>query len=251
MFEFENVTKSYGETVVLESMSLIFQTNQTTAIIGRSGCGKSTVLRLMVGLLQPDGGCIRFDGEAINNNNLITIRRRVGYIIQDGGLFPHLTGFENVALLASHLSWPKKKIEDRVDELLQLTRLTSEQLLRYPAQMSGGQRQRVSIIRALMLDPAVMLLDEPFAALDPIVRYELQEDLAAIFNQLHKTVIIVTHDMAEAAFFAKRLVMMDVGKIIQTGSLTEFINHPASELVSTFMTCQRSLPARSDGISFR
>jgi osmoprotectant transport system ATP-binding protein len=239
MFSLEQVSKSFGDMLVIKPTSVEFPTGRSTVLIGPSGCGKSTLLRMLVGLITPDSGHIYFDRVEITPANLIEVRRRMGYVIQDGGLFPHLTAFENVSLMARHLGWSRGKLQQRVDELADLTRLAKASLSRYPAQMSGGQRQRVGIMRALMLDPPVLLLDEPMGALDPMVRFDLQEDLLKIFRTLHKTSIMVTHDMGEAGFFGDDVMILAEGAIVQRGSLDDLIHHPANEYVSRFINAQR------------
>lgn len=239
MFLLEQVSKSFGDLLVIKPTSVEFQTGRSTVLIGPSGCGKSTLLRMLVGLITPDSGHIYFDGVEITAANLLEARRRMGYVIQDGGLFPHLTAFENVSLMARHLGWARAKVDQRIDELADLTRLPKASLQRYPAQMSGGQRQRVGIMRALMLDPPVLLLDEPMGALDPMVRFDLQEDLLKIFRTLRKTSVMVTHDMGEAGFFGDDVMMLAEGEIVQQGSLDDLIHHPANEYVSRFINAQR------------
>lgn len=245
MFTLENVSKSFGPVQVLKPTSVQFRQGESTVLIGPSGCGKSTLLRMLIGLLSPDTGRIQFEGETVAPANILQLRRRMGYVIQDGGLFPHLTARGNVGLLAQHLGWDKSKVAARVDELADLTRLPRHALERYPAQMSGGQRQRVGIMRALMMDPAVVLLDEPMGALDPLVRYDLQEDLRTIFRTLSKTTIMVTHDMGEAAFFGDRVMMLSEGEIVQEGKLEELIRQPSNAYVSRFINAQR-LPAAGE-----
>lgn len=217
-------------------------------LIGPSGCGKSTMLRLLAGLLTPDTGRVLFEGVEMTPKNMMQMRHRMGYVIQDGGLFPHLTCSQNVGLMAKYLGWSKDKIRLRIEELADLTRLPRPALDRYPAQISGGQRQRVGIMRALMLDPPVMLLDEPMGALDPLVRYDLQEDLLKIFRTLKKTAITVTHDMGEAGFFGDHVIMLGEGRIVQQGKLDEMILHPANEFVTRFVNAQRlpTLPIQKE-----
>lgn len=239
MLQLEGVSKSFGNLQVLHPTSVTFQEGQSTVLIGPSGCGKSTLLRMMVGLTAPDAGTIRFDGVVLNGDSMLSLRRQMGYVIQDGGLFPHLTSRENVGLLARHLGWNRDQVEARIVELADLTRLPKASLDRYPSQISGGQRQRVGIMRALMLDPKVVLLDEPMGALDPMVRFELQEDLRHIFRNLKKTTIMVTHDMGEAAFFGDRVMMLYEGKIVQEGQLNDFIERPSNEYVAKFINAQR------------
>lgn len=239
MFSLDNVTKSFRELQVLKPTTVEFATGQSTVLIGPSGCGKSTLLRMLVGLIQPDSGSICFDGVPVTSQNIIQLRRRMGYVIQDGGLFPHLTAARNVSLMADHLGWDKNRVESRVVELADLTRLPREALQRYPDQMSGGQRQRVGIMRALMLDPPVLLLDEPMGALDPLVRFDLQEDLRTIFRTLAKTAIMVTHDMGEAGFFGDLVMLLYDGQIVQRGTLDDLIHRPANDYVTRFINAQR------------
>ena len=203
MFRLESVSKSYGGERALDGVSLAIAPGNTTALIGPSGSGKSTLFGLLTGLMKPDTGIVYFRDQDIRCGSIRELRQRIGYVIQDGGLFPHLTGHGNVSLMAAHLGWPRSKIASRVNELLELTRLSPEVLARYPVEMSGGERQRVALVRALMLDADVLLLDEPLAALDLIVRAELQQELAKIFRRLRKTVVLITHDLAEAAFFGR------------------------------------------------
>lgn len=239
MFSLNNVSKSFGSTLVLKPTTIEFRNGESTVLIGPSGCGKSTLLRLLIGLISPDTGTIDFESKPITPQTVNLLRQRMGYVIQDGGLFPHLTAKENVQILAKHLNWSPSKMDARVQELAELTRLPHAALERYPANMSGGQRQRVGIMRALMLDPPVILLDEPMGALDPLVRFDLQEDLRNIFRTLQKTSIMVTHDMGEAAFFGDRVLLLSEGSIVQEGHLNDLINNPASEYVARFINAQR------------
>ncbi len=246
MLELVNVAKSFAGIQVLQPTTLRLAPGQTTVLIGPSGCGKSTMLRIMIGLIEPDQGQVLFDGLPVTPANVMEVRRKIGYVIQDGGLFPHLSARGNVGLLARHLGWDKPRVDARVVELAELTRLPLEALDRYPAQLSGGQRQRLGIMRALMLDPAVMLLDEPMGALDPLVRFDLQEDLRKIFQSLNKTVVMVTHDMGEAGFFGDRVLLLGGGRIVQEGSLDDLIDNPADDFVQRFVSAQR-LPGLSNG----
>jgi len=239
MFKLDQVSKSFGDLTVLAPTSIEFQAGKSTVLIGPSGCGKSTLLRLLAGLLVPDSGKIYFDGVEMNDKNMMQMRQRMGYVIQDGGLFPHLTCAQNVGLMAKHLGWKQDRIQKRIEELSDLTQLPHTALDRYPAQISGGQRQRVGIMRALMLDPPVLLLDEPMGALDPLVRFDLQEDLLKIFRSLNKTAITVTHDMGEAGFFGDHVIMLGEGRIVQQGNLNEMILRPANGFVTRFVNAQR------------
>ncbi|MGA9340707.1 MAG: ATP-binding cassette domain-containing protein [Rhodanobacteraceae bacterium] len=241
-FSLRGVSKRYGDVVALQDISLRFEPGKTTALIGSSGSGKSTLLRLLIGLEWPDSGSVTIDGRVLEVRQVLDLRRRVGYVIQDGGLFPHLTALENIALLARHLGWDRSRSRERAHELAELAHLPVTALDRYPAELSGGQRQRVALMRGLMLDPHTLLLDEPLGALDPIVRFELQSELRRIFRTLGKTVVLVTHDLAEAAFFADRLVMLRRGRIVQDGRFADLRDHPADAFVTEFLEAQRLLP---------
>ena len=241
MFELNGVRKSYGTVDALLPFDLETRTGATTVLIGPSGCGKSTVLRLLNGLIVADDGDVRFDGVDVTGNRVLELRRRMGYVIQEGGLFPHLTAEGNVSLLARHIGWERQRIDARLSELADLTRFPREGLARYPAQLSGGQRQRVSLMRALMLNPDALLLDEPLGALDPMVRYDLQEDLRRIFRTLSKTVVMVTHDLAEAAYFADELILMRDGAVEQRGRMEQLLDSPASDFVEKFVRAQRGI----------
>ncbi len=243
MIALENVSKAYGKQLALAPTSLQLATGKITALIGPSGCGKSTLLRLMLGLIQPDNGRVVFNGEPMTADNVEHVRHAIGYVIQDGGLFPHLTARENVILLASYLQRDLSWIKERVNNLAELVRLPQAMLARYPSELSGGQRQRVGLMRALMLDPEMLLLDEPLGALDPIVRNELQTELKGIFTHLGKTVILVTHDMNEAAYLATDIVLLREGRIVQRGTLDELLHHPAEPYVKQFIHAQRSMVA--------
>jgi osmoprotectant transport system ATP-binding protein len=241
-----SVTKRYGTEHAIGPIDLAVRAGETTALIGPSGSGKTTVLRLFLGLVRPDAGEVQFHGRPLVPESLRDVRARIGYVVQDGGLFPHLTAGENVTLMARHLGWPGARVAGRLDELIGLGRLAPELLNRYPSQLSGGQRQRVGLLRALMLDPEVLLLDEPLGALDPMVRAELQEDLAAVFRALGKTVVIVTHDLAEAAFFAHDLVLLRAGLVVQRGPVETLAARPADPFVTAFLAAQRLGPPQSE-----
>ncbi len=246
MLETQQVEKSYKGQRVLEPTTLVFPPERTTVLIGPSGCGKTTLLKLLAGVIEPDQGAVLFDGIDIRQGDVVAHRQRMGYVLQNGGLFPHLTAGENAALLAQHLRRDSDWIDKRLAELAELVRLPIELLERYPHQLSGGQRQRVGIMRALMLDPAVVLLDEPMGALDPLVRYDLQEDLREIFRTLKKTVVLVTHDMGEAGFFGDEVALMGEGKIVQRGEFSELLQHPKNDFVRKFIQAQR-LPLKVEG----
>ncbi len=237
MIQLQGVTKRYGDRTALYPTDLTVPEGEVTALIGPSGCGKSTLIRMVLGLIEPDGGQVTLAGTPVSPATAQEVRRRVGYVIQDGGLFPHLTARENVMLMARHLG--TGNVEAQVSELAELTRISFDALDRYPVELSGGQRQRVGLMRALMLKPKVLLLDEPLGALDPLVRAGLQADLKRIFGEDGLTVLFVTHDMGEAAFLADRIVLLRNGKIVQQGALDDFRTRPADPFVTEFMNAQR------------
>ena len=236
-----DTAKNYGESVALHPTNISIERGKTTVLIGPSGCGKSTLLRLIIGLLQSDQGTIRFDDIVLTPDNITQVRRRTGYVIQEGGLFPHLTARGNALLMARHLGKPDDEMQRRLIELCSLTRFPQNLIDRFPAELSGGQRQRVSLMRALMLSPELLLLDEPLGALDPLVRAGLQEDLKTIFAELKQTVILVTHDLAEAAYLGDHIVLMNEGRIAQQGSIDDLRRSPANPFVSEFINAQRAL----------
>ena len=207
----------------------------TSVLLGPTGSGKSTLLRLLAGLIRPSAGELFLWGEPVNPRTIGALRRRMGYVIQEGGLFPHLTAAQNVTLAARYFGWDAGRIARRLDELIELTHFPHDAMARYPTQLSGGQRQRVSLMRALMLGPELLLLDEPLGALDPMIRAELRADLREIFQVLGQTVVLVTHDLAEAEFFADRVVLLRDGAVVQHGSLRDLIERPADEFVTRFV----------------
>ncbi len=239
VISFQSVSHAYDHIESLACVSLHIDAGETVALIGPSGCGKSTLLKLAVGLVWPSEGRVAVGDRELQPDSVLSIRRRLGYVIQSGGLFPHLSAVDNITLAARHLRRETPWIAARVDELAELVRLPEQVLHRHPGDLSGGQRQRVSLMRALMLDPDVLLLDEPLGALDPMVRFALQEDLRELFERLRKTVLLVTHDLAEAAFFSRRLVLMREGRIIQQGAYRDLADSPAEEFVSDFVRAQR------------
>ena len=236
-----DVSKHYAGATALHSTNLSVERGKTTVLIGPSGCGKSTLLRLIIRLIEPDSGSIEFDDELITSDIIGTLRRRIGYVIQEGGLFPHLTARANVLLMARHVGKPEDKMQNRLAELCELTRFPVNLLSRYPVELSGGQRQRVGLMRALMLSPELLLLDEPLGALDPLVRASLQKDLKEIFARLQQTVLFVTHDLAEAAYFGDEIVLMNEGRIVQRGPVSDLRDQPTDPFVSEFINAQRGV----------
>jgi osmoprotectant transport system ATP-binding protein len=246
VIQLRQVAKRYGATPAVRPLDLAVPAGATMALIGPSGCGKSTLLRLMIGLVAPDQGRVVFDGIPLTPATARRLRHRMGCVLQDGGLFPHLTARDNVALVARHLGRERRWIETRLGELAELTRFPEDGLARFPAQLSGGQQQRVSLMRALMLDPDVLLLDEPLGALDPIVRSDLQADLKQVFQAVGKTVVFVTHDLGEAGYLGDELVLLKEGAIVQRGTLADLARRPADAFVTRFLNAQRGPLASLD-----
>lgn len=241
MLSLRNLSKSFENTRAVGDLDLTVEENRVEVLIGPSGCGKSTTLRLIMGLTEPDSGRIKVNGRSVDVNNrrdLLNMRRRMGYVIQGGGLFPHMTARQNITVMARYLNWEEDRIRQRLSELVDLTHFPGDGLNRYPSGLSGGQKQRVSLMRALMLDPDVLLMDEPLGALDPMIRSELRSELADVFEELNKTVLLVTHDLNQAAFFADRIILMREGRIVQKGTVDQLLNDPAEPFVSEFIRAQ-------------
>ena len=236
-----DVSKRYADATALHSTNLSVERGKTTVLIGPSGCGKSTLLRLIIRLIEPDSGSVEFNGEPITPDTISNLRRHIGYVIQEGGLFPHLSARANVLLMARHIGKTEDEMQNKLVELCELTRFPRNLLSRFPVELSGGQRQRVGLMRALMLSPELLLLDEPLGALDPLVRASLQKDLKEIFAQLQQTVLFVTHDLAEAAYFGDEIVLMNEGRIVQKGSVTDLREKTADPFVSEFLNAQRGV----------
>lgn len=232
------VTLAYGRTVVLREVSLDLGARQTHVVLGPSGCGKSTLLRCLTGVLVPSRGTAVVLGRPVESAATPGQReanRATGLVLQDGGLFPHLTVRGNATLAAELARWAPDRIEARLAELEALVRLSASLRDRYPRALSGGQRQRVALIRALFLDPPLLLLDEPLSALDPLTRTELQEELKGIFAALGKTVVVVTHDIPEALFLADTVTLLDEGRVAQHGTGSDLIRHPESDWARSFV----------------
>lgn len=239
MIQAHNIYKSYDQKI-LDNVSLSIVKGKTVSLIGPSGCGKSTLLRIIMGLIQADSGEVLIDGESMTDKNALTLRRKMGYVIQSGGLFPHLTARENLTLVTDYLGWKTEKEDQRIHELSKLTNINESILDRKPENLSGGQAQRISLMRALMLDPPILLMDEPLGSIDPLVRYELQNDLRSIFRELKKSVLLVTHDLGEAAFLGDEIALMHSGQIIQKGTIKEIVDQPSNAFVKQFVQAQRS-----------
>jgi len=236
MIELQHVSKAFGPTQAIEDLSLTVGQGEFIVLIGSSGSGKSTTLKMMNRLIEHDSGRILFAGDEIRSFRPEDIRRRMGYAIQSIGLFPHWTVEKNIATVPELLQWPGARIRARVTELLALLDLEPELYRgRYPHQLSGGQQQRVGVARALAGDPEVLLMDEPFGSLDPLTRVALQEELSRIHRASGKTIVLVTHDIDEALRLATRIVLLDHGRVIQTGTPLQIVAQPASDFVTDFV----------------
>jgi osmoprotectant transport system ATP-binding protein len=233
-----DVSKSFGERIALDGVSIEVLPGAVHVLLGSSGSGKSTVLRVILGLVKPDRGEVTVDGIVVTDSTRAELVRRMGYVVQDGGLYPHLTAFGNVALPAEVHGWSPARIRARAAELGAMVGLDEESLRLYPRELSGGQRQRVGLMRALVLDPPLLLLDEPLGALDPIVRAELQDQLGRLFVALGKTVVLVTHDIREAALLGSAITLMTEGRVVQQGAFADLVERPATPFVTQFMTAQ-------------
>jgi osmoprotectant transport system ATP-binding protein len=242
MLTLQDIYKSFEGKPVLSDVNLTVPKGATHALIGSSGSGKTTLLRITLGLIPFDRGYVKINDQALLSFTPVQWADRIGYVPQDGGLFPHITGFNNVTLVAKLRGWDTEKIAGRVEELRKLVELDSAVLNRFPFELSGGQQQRVAIMRAAMMDPEVMLLDEPMAALDPLIRRSLQQELKSIFQRLGKTVLLVTHDLGEAVYLAEKITLLHEGKVVQSGSYRELLLQPAVPFVTSFINAQRTLP---------
>jgi len=240
MLQIKGISKRYGQLQVLFPIDLHIKRGECLVLVGQSGCGKSTLIRMLVGLVTPDSGEIFLDNTKYSDHNMAMLRRKMGYVIQTGGLFPHLTAEANATLPAKHIGWNKSRINTRLKDLLELAHFPKKRLSHYPVQLSGGERQRVALMRSLMLDPEIIFLDEPLGALDPLMRRNMQEELRELFKHLKKTVVLVTHDVAEAGFFGDRIALMKEGKVLQLGTLEALMHKPEHEYVESFIRSQRN-----------
>lgn len=232
MIQIENLTKRYGGSTAVDNVTLAIGTGEITALVGASGSGKTTLLRMINRLEEPTSGCIRIDGEDTATIKPHLLRRRIGYAIQAHGLFPHRTVAQNIATVPRLLGWSRQSVAERVDELLELFQLDPEEYRdRLPYELSGGQQQRVGVARALAARPEVLLMDEPFGALDPVIRAKAQEDLRALQRSLGTTLVLVTHDMEEAITLGQRIAVMDKGGLVQFGTPGEILKYPATSFV--------------------
>lgn len=236
MVTLKNITKKYGNSKAVDNIDLEIKDGQFVVLVGTSGCGKTTTLKMINRLIEPSSGEILLDGKNIREMNPVELRRNIGYVIQQIGLFPNMTILENVEVVPKLLKWPKEKCRQTALDLLSMVDLPPEIYAdKYPAELSGGQQQRVGVIRALAGDPSLILMDEPFGALDPITRDSLQDEVKKLHEKLNKTFVFVTHDMAEAVKLADVIVFMDKGNIVQIAPPEEILEHPANDFVKSFI----------------
>jgi osmoprotectant transport system ATP-binding protein len=239
MIQVKDLVKSYNGIRVVDRVSFTVKKGETLCLIGPSGCGKSTTLKMLNRLIDPEEGGIVIENQPIAQQDPVSLRRKIGYVSQQGSLFPHWTVKQNIGLVPRLEQWPKEKILERTIELLNLVGLNSEKYLeKYPAELSGGEQQRISIARALAVDPSMMLMDEPFSALDPLTRYQLQKEFLEIKKRLQKTTVFVTHDLPEAYLLADHILLMNLGKTMQYGTRTDLEKRPANEFVKNFVNAQ-------------
>lgn len=235
MIDVRNLTKQFASHTAVDGVSLTVDRGETLVLLGTSGSGKTTTLKMINRLIEPTSGSIRVDGIEVQQQSGPELRRRIGYVIQDGGLFPHYTVAEAIATVPKLLGWEPDRIEQRTRELIDKLQLSETVLKRYPSELSGGQRQRVGVARALAAQPPVVLMDEPFGALDPFTRKHVRRELFGLSELKETTVVLVTHDVNEALELADRIVLMDKGRIVQTGSPAELTRQPANAFVKDFM----------------
>lgn len=247
VIEFRDVSYRVGETQVLCNFSLQVERGENFVLLGRSGSGKTTTLKLINRLLSPTEGEIRVNGIANSQADVIRLRRGIGYVIQEVGLFPHFTVARNIALVPKIEGWPEARMRARVSELIQLTGLAPEVASRYPHQLSGGQRQRVGVARALAADPEILLMDEPFGALDPLTRDELQREFLELQKRLGKTVVFVTHDLREALRLGSRIGLMEAGKLVTILRPEEFLKSDDRWAAAYVRAFQNPLESRGEG----
>ena len=243
--EFRSVTKRFADgTVAVDDFSLVIPAHKTTVLVGSSGCGKTTLLRMINRLVEPTGGEIRIDGESIAESDPVKLRRGIGYVLQNSGLLPHFTVIDNIATVPVLTGVARKTARERAFELMDVVGLDRSLAERYPSQLSGGQQQRVGVARGLAVDPNILLMDEPFGAVDPIVRKELQTETLRLQRELHKTIVFVTHDIDEAFLLGDQVVILQKGaKIAQLGTPDEITENPANDFVASFIGADKGTRA--------
>ncbi|MBG9770298.1 choline ABC transporter ATP-binding protein OpuBA [Bacillus vallismortis] len=249
MLTLENVSKTYkGGKKAVNNVNLKIEKGEFICFIGPSGCGKTTTMKMINRLIEPSAGKIFIDGENIIEQDPVELRRKIGYVIQQIGLFPHMTIQQNISLVPKLLKWPEHKRKERARELLKLVDMGPEYLDRYPHELSGGQQQRIGVLRALAAEPPLILMDEPFGALDPITRDSLQEEFKKLQKTLHKTIVFVTHDMDEAIKLADRIVILKAGEIVQVGTPDGILRNPADVFVEEFIGKERLIQSASPDV---
>ena len=249
MLTLENISKTYrGGKKAVNNVNLKIAKGEFICFIGPSGCGKTTTMKMINRLIEPSAGKIFIDGENIMDQDPVELRRKIGYVIQQIGLFPHMTIQQNISLVPKLLKWPEQQRKERARELLKLVDMGPEYLDRYPHELSGGQQQRIGVLRALAAEPPLILMDEPFGALDPITRDSLQEEFKKLQKTLHKTIVFVTHDMDEAIKLADRIVILKAGEIVQVGTPDDILRNPADEFVEEFIGKERLIQSSSPDV---
>lgn len=249
MLTLENVSKTYkGGKKAVNNVNLKIAKGEFICFIGPSGCGKTTTMKMINRLIEPSAGKIFIDGENIMDQDPVELRRKIGYVIQQIGLFPHMTIQQNISLVPKLLKWPEQQRKERARELLKLVDIGPEYVDRYPHELSGGQQQRIGVLRALAAEPPLILMDEPFGALDPITRDSLQEEFKKLQKTLHKTIVFVTHDMDEAIKLADRIVILKAGEIVQVGTPDDILRNPADEFVEEFIGKERLIQSSSPDV---
>jgi osmoprotectant transport system ATP-binding protein len=239
MISLQHVTKKFGSRTAVDNISFEVATGETCVLLGTSGCGKTTTLRMINRLIELSAGNILVNGKNVKEIAAEKLRRNMGYVLQHNGLFPHYTISENIAVVPRLLKWPEKKIANRIDELLDKVHLPENILSLYPEHLSGGQQQRIGLARALAADPPILLMDEPFGALDAITRKKITKEFSGLELLRNKTIVLVTHDIREAFDLGDRILLMDKGKIVQQGKPVELLFQPASTFVSDFFSNQK------------
>src|ERR1700761_4314717 len=239
MIKVEQLSKTFGKVKAVNHISFDVAEHENLILLGTSGCGKTTTLKMLNRLIEPTSGKVFINGENILNQSPEVLRRGIGYVLQNNGLFPHYTVAANIAIVPQLLKWDKKRIEHRIKELLEKLHLDKAHLNAYPTELSGGQQQRVGLARALIVDPPVLLMDEPFGALDNVTRSKIHAEFKALDELKRKTIIMVTHDVQEAFELGDRICLMDKGKIIQSGTPAELLFHPKNAFVKNFLKEQR------------
>ncbi|WP_293312695.1 ABC transporter ATP-binding protein [Pedobacter sp. UBA5917] len=239
MIELKGISKKFGDTQAVNQVSFKVAEKETLVLLGTSGCGKTTTLKMINRLIEPDAGRVMINGEAITNQDPDMLRKGIGYVMQNIGLFPHYTIAENIALVPKLLKWDKEKIKNRTQELIQKLHLPESTLTMIPHELSGGQQQRVGLARALVTDPSVLLMDEPFGALDNVTRASIQKEFKALEELKRKTIVMVTHDVQEAFELADRICLMDKGEVVQIGTPKELLYQPVNDFAKKFLASQR------------